>query len=244
MSNSDAELMTRIRKLAATAWPNWWRAAGSRLPPPRVFPFESVDRPEIDAIKSLMSRRTVAYGKKRGAECELLEIRAREKMVELVKNKPAGVERALAWIEDVALAADLLHERKTAYASTLNKGHAHSVVTLADTLFAHALPWLAERENADHPALARRMNDCKSAIKLAAQNGPLSCPMGKHRDWSRSYETQMRANRSAWYAKRGRQREGAGYGPRPGSIGEARVQIREEANRIPEHLMRLHAKAE
>lgn len=236
----DTELLARIRRLAQFSWPNWYRAASSASPQPRPYDPSETHRVEIDTIRQLEGRRAVAISKGRLGEAELLEKRQRERMVELVTHRPDGVERVINWLCDVAEAADMLGQQKTVYARMLQQAGPDALATLADALFMHALPFLAEKEGADLEALAKRVSRCKPEVREAAADGPPACPLGGRgrRPATVSYEERMAKNRVHWAATRGNGKRGAygASGPRSGSLNEARIWIRDTAAVPPAHL--------
>jgi hypothetical protein len=232
---TDAELLDHFRKLSATAWPRWWRAGSTVSPMPRHIMDFPAERPEMEAIRILMGRRMAAYTKKRLGEAELLETRAREKLAELVKNKPPGVEQAIRWIEACAEGFDLLKEHRANYRDRLRTSGIHEVIGVADQLFAHCLAIYAEAPNADHAALARRMADCKPAVRMASQDGPPPCPLGTLRK-SEGYDAQAKKARDTWHKKHGKRHQNGSYGVRAGSRAEARQIIKQMAETPPDHI--------
>jgi hypothetical protein len=225
--SDDMKLLQELRRLAQHAWPNWFRSAGAASPQPRVFCHEPANRVEIDAIRALEARRTVAIRKGRHGEAELIEKRQRERMVDLVTRRPDGVERVIFWLSDVAEAADMLGQKRTIYAKLVEQAHLHSIATLADRLFMHALPLLMEQEDTDLTALAKRVARCKPGVRLASVDGPPKCPLGGRQPTVESYEQRSEKARARWRAKKGKGKPYGATGPRPGSLNAARLQIRD-----------------
>jgi hypothetical protein len=162
-------------------------------------------------------------------------------MVDLAKNRPDGVERVIEWLSDVAEAADMLGQKRTKYAPLVEQAHLHSIATLADKLFMHALPLLMEGEDADLTALAKRVARCKPGVRLASVDGPPKCPLGGQRPAIESYEQRLEKSRARWRAKKGngKRKPYGATGPRPGSLNAARLQIRDEAAKPAGHIAKL-----
>lgn len=231
---TEAELLARIRELSRVAWPNWFRSPSTRVPEPRhVDPAGTAGGPQWREIQRLEANRTIAIADRRLGEAELLEVKQRETMVDLVARKPPQLREALAWLADVASAADMLSNRRSDLKPRYDAAGLDRIEGLADQLFLHVLPWLVER-HADAKTLAQRVEACTPEARALMESfdGAVPCPMGIAPRHER-YETRMARNRARWSKRAKSPAVRGASGPRKGSLNAARLEIRRRAEKSP-----------